>query len=98
MRQEQIPGVLRKLLWIRFCALPVRSRHDHQLVHMLDVPSTLAEFDGKPVEQLGMSGPLAHDAEVFGSFDDAGSEKLIPHAVYRHSRGERIGGTHGPLG
>ena len=45
-----------------------------------------------------MSGPLAHDAEVFGGFDDAGSEELIPHAIYGHASGERICGAHGPLG
>ncbi len=54
MRKQQIPRILGKLLGSRCRTLPVRGRHDHQLVHVLDVPSALAEFDGEPIKQLGM--------------------------------------------
>src|SRR5690348_8185617 len=65
---------------------------------MLDVPSAFAEFYGQPVEQFRMSGPLSHDAKVFCGFDDASSEELVPHAVYRNACGERVGRAYSPFG
>ena len=34
--------------------LAIRRRHDQQLDHPLDVPTAVPEFEGQPVEQLGM--------------------------------------------
>jgi len=90
-------GSLASCCAVAFCALPVCRRHNHQLIHMLDVPSAVAEFDCKPVEQFGMSRSLAHDSKVFRSFDNAGSEELVPHAVYGYARGERVGGADRPV-
>ena len=88
--KQQVLWILCELLRSRFCALPVSGRHHHQLVHMLDVPSAVAELDGQPVEQFGMRWPLAHDAKIFSCFDESGSEYLVPHPVHGHARGERV--------
>src|SRR5450755_626086 len=64
---------------------------------MLDVPSTVTEFHGEPVEQFGVSGPLAHDAKVFRGFDDTGPKEFVPHAVDGYARGVRVCGADTPL-
>src|SRR5271163_3374405 len=96
--KQEVLRIFGKLLRRCSCALPVGSRYDHQLVHVLDVPSTFAELDGQPVEQLGMRWTLAHDAEVFGRFDEAGTKDFVPHPVYGHARSQRILWTYGPPG
>ncbi len=59
--------------------------HQH-LEEALDVPALLAEFDGQPVEQLGVAGQIAGDAEVAAAADQAVAEKLLPEPVDRDPR------------
>ena len=46
--------------------------------------------DGQPVEQLGMAGRLALDAEVLGGLDQADAEVLLPEAIDGDARGQRV--------
>ena len=41
----------------------------------------------QPVEQFGMRGPLAHDAEIARRADDALAEVIMPDAIHHHARG-----------
>ena len=47
----------------------------------LEPPATGHEFRSQPVEQLGMSGLVAHDAEVVGRGDEPAAEVELPDPV-----------------
>ena len=78
-------------------ALPVGRAGDDEFHQPLHVPAALAEFDGEPVEKLGVRWSVAHDAEILGRFDESGAENFLPEAVHRHARGERVCGRDKPL-
>ena len=42
------------------------------------------------VEEFGVAGPHALGTEVFGCFDEAGAEELLPEAVDGDAGGEGI--------
>ena len=65
---------------------------------MLHVPTALLELDGQPVEELGVGGAVADDAEVFGGPDDSRAEDLLPVAVDGHACGEGVLGRDDPAG
>ena len=48
------------------------------------------KFDGEPVEQLGMRGPFAADAEIVGRAHEPFAEMPLPDAIHDHARGERV--------
>src|SRR5215469_11191627 len=96
--QEQISRIFGELLGSRLCPLPVRRRHHHELVDVLDIPPALTKLDGEPVQQFRICGPLAHDAKIFRGFHDPSSEKLIPHSVHGYTCGERLLGADSPVG
>ena len=50
------------------------------------------------VEEPGVGGPHALGAEVFGCFDDAGAEELLPEAIDGDTGGEGILLIHEPVG
>ena len=45
--------------------LAIGSGRDDEFEELLGIPTGFAEFDGEPVEQFGVAGGGAHDAEVF---------------------------------
>ena len=51
----------------------------------------------EPVEQFGMRGRGAHEAEVVRGGDEALAEVLLPDAVHDHAGGERVIGARDPL-
>ena len=50
----------------------------------------LAKLDREPVEQFGMRGKTTLEAEVVLGLDDPAAEELLPFAVDRDARGERV--------
>ena len=69
--------------------LPISRAHDDELLQRLDVPAAVDEFDGEPVQELRVTGPLALEAEVLRRSNQPGAEELLPDSVHRHTRGER---------
>ena len=94
IRQSRVfPGPSRsrcesnRLLW-----LVGRGQHD-LAVQRLDRPAGGDESAGQPVEQLGVAGPFAQDAEVAGGGDQPPAEVVLPDPVDHHARGQRVVGT-----
>ena len=58
----------------------------------------IAEVEGEPVEQLGVGGEFAGDAEVAGASDQAGAEDVLPEAIDGDAGGERVVGVEQPSG
>src|SRR6185503_15313329 len=83
-------------LGIGLRTLPVSCGHHHELVQVLDVPSAFAEFDCKPVEQLGMGWTLAHNSEIFSRLHQTRAEKLVPHPIHCDPGRKGILGTDRP--
>ena len=77
--------------------LAISRRHHDLLVKALHVPAVLCEVHGQPVQQLRMTGPGAHGAEILGRLDDAGAEELGPHSVHGDARGQRIRARYRPF-
>ena len=77
--------------------LPVGRRLDHHAEEALHVPARFAKVDGQPVEQLGVRGKLAGDAEVAGRAHQAAAENLLPEAVDDDAGGQRMLGPDEPL-
>ena len=67
-------------------------------MQLLDGPAVVDEPGGEPIEQLGMRGLLAHDAEVARRADQAFAEVMLPDAVHDHARRQRIIGAGQPFG
>ena len=70
--------------------LAVGAAEHQPLVHGLHVPAALHEGHGEPVQQLGVTRPLALVPEVVRGGDDAGPEEVLPGAVDPDPRGERV--------
>jgi hypothetical protein len=49
-----------------------------------------------PVEQFWMRGSLALRSEIFRSLDQAAAEVMLPDAIHRHARCQRILRAHEP--
>ena len=56
-------------------------------MHVLQTPVVLHELYGEPVEQLGMSGRLALNAEVVGRRHNSHAEMMLPEAIHHDTRG-----------
>ena len=56
----------------------------------LERPLVLDELAGEPVEQFGMRGGRAADAEVVFGGDEPLAKMMLPDAVDDHPRGERV--------
>ena len=57
---------------------------------MLEIPIFFHELDSEPVEEFGVGGAGAHDAEVLSGLDDAASENVVPVAVDGDAGGEGV--------
>jgi hypothetical protein len=57
-------------------------------VEGFDFPAVGDEFGGEVVEEFGMRGLAAEEAEVAGSIDDAGAKVMLPDTIGEHSGGE----------
>ena len=96
-RKEPVLGIDLELVFTDPGGLPVRRRRHHQADQLFDVPAGLAEFHGQPVEQLRVRRRLALRSEIFRRLHQAGSENLLPEAIDRDARGQRIGRIDNPL-
>ncbi len=56
------------------------------------------EIDGEPIEEFGVGGGFAGDAEIAGSFNDASAEEFLSEAVDGDAARERVFGADEPLG
>src|SRR3712207_8821629 len=54
--------------------------------HGLHIPPALDELAGQPVEQLGVAGLLALDAEVLGRLHQPGPEEPLPGVDRKSTR------------
>ena len=70
--------------------------HD-QPVHPFHAPAVTDELIRQPVQQLGMGGALAHQAEVAGRGHDPPAEMVLPDAVRHDAAGEGIFGASQPI-
>ena len=61
-------------------------------------PELRAKVDRQPVEQLLVGGHFAVDAEILGRLHQPRAEDLLPEAVHRHPRGERMLRPQQPVG
>lgn len=61
---------------------PIGAADHHRADHLFHAPAVLDETDGEMVEQLGMRGVGACDAEVIGCAHEAFAEKMLPEAVH----------------
>jgi hypothetical protein len=77
--------------------LPIRSAHHDALVRFLQAPAFGDEAGGEPVEQFGMRGACADEAEVARRADEAGAEVVMPETVHGDAGGERLGFTREPF-
>ena len=59
-------------------------------MHVLEAPAVFDEGAGEPVEQGGVGGAVAEDAEVFGAGDEAATEVPAPEAVDGDAGGEGV--------
>src|SRR6185437_2565248 len=67
-------------------------------MEMLEPPAVLDQFGGQPVEQFGMRGPTAVEAEIVGRIDQTDAEMIMPQAIDDHPREQRIVRPRGPRG
>lgn len=63
----------------------VGATEHHLADHFLHAPAVRDETDGEMIEQLGMRGIGASDAEVIGGAHEAFAEKMLPEAVHHHA-------------
>ena len=71
---------------------------DDGLHESFDIPTGVDEFEGKVVEEFGVAGPGSLRSKIFGSFDKAGAEELLPEAVHGNAGGEGILLVNEPVG
>src|SRR5437762_4999793 len=50
----------------------------------------LLKMECKPIEQLWMTRFFPYATEILECFDDAGTKQLLPIAIHRSTRGERL--------
>ena len=76
--------------------LPVGGTRHNELLKMLYVPARTNEFGGEPIEEFGVGGFFALNAEVFGRFDKAGPEVFLPVTVDGDPGSQRVFGRGNP--
>ncbi len=67
-------------------------------MQMFETPAVLDQLGGQPVEQFGMRGAAAVEAEVVGRIDQAHAEVIMPQPIDDHPREQRIVGMGDPRG
>ena len=67
-------------------------------MQMSQVPFVLDQLRGQPVEQFGVCGQVALQAEVVRRLDNAPAEVPLPDAVGNDACGQRVIGADHPLG
>ena len=96
-RQQPVLRVFLQLLRRHQSRLPVGVRQQHQLQHLLHVPTRLTELDREPVQQLRMRRRRPLRPEILGRLHNPRPENLLPEPVDRHPRRQRIRRIHHPL-
>ena len=71
--------------------------HD-QPQHFLHAPAIAHEFRGQPIQQLRVGGRRALRSEIFAGLHNAAAEQLLPVAIHRDARGERVVVGYQPVG
>ena len=68
----------------------VKPGADDQPMQRLQSPATVDKFRGQPVEQFRMRRSRPLHTEVILRFDETSPEELLPNAIDRDSRRERL--------
>src|SRR5579885_3791518 len=74
--EQDVIGIARHQFGADGGGLPVGGRGNDQALDVFHVPVVVHEFDGQPVQQLGVGRLVALGAEVFGGEDDTAAEQL----------------------
>ena len=78
--------------------LPIGGRSDDRPLQSFNIPARIDELAGKPIQERGMAWPVAPRTKIVARLDDAGAKILLPIAIDRHPRDQRIAGINEPLG
>ena len=78
--------------------LLVGGGEEDAAVEFFERPAGGDEVDGEGIEEFGMGGQIAAEAEVAGGGDEAGAEVVHPDAVDEDAGGERVVGVDEGLG
>ena len=78
---EAVLGIDLRRVGTPLAGLAVSRRGDHELVDGLEAPAAGHEIAREPIEQLGMRGRVADDAEIAGRGDDAAAEMVLPEPI-----------------
>ena len=65
---------------------------------LFDVPPSLDEFDGEPVEQSRVAWPQSLRAKIFAGLDQTRPEEMLPIAIDRDACRQRMVGIDQPTG
>ena len=74
---------------IVFVAFQIDRAGQNQLVDRFESPTAMHQFDGQPIEQLGMSRSHPLRAEITRRGDNSPSQVMLPEAVDDHP-GEQL--------
>ena len=75
----------------------IGAREDDFADEFFHRPTFLHESNGKVIEQRLVGWQAAHVAEVVHAGHEAFAEEMMPHAVGKHARGERMLGAGHPV-
>src|SRR5262245_28816652 len=78
--------------------LSIRRAKQDLLLQRLDVPATLNQLAGEPIEKLRMARRFALRAKILAGLDEANTEELLPDAVDGNPREQWMIGSDQPLG
>ena len=76
---------------------PVSFGKEHRAHDVLHVPAALHEFDGQPVQQLGIRRRLALRSEVVQDLGNSRPEEELPQSIHEDPRGQRVVAIHEPV-
>ena len=96
--EEAVFGVALVEDGIAFRGLLEGVAGDKEAIHLFDIPTGVHEFDGEPVEEIGVAGDFALEAEIFGGFDQTDGEEVLPHTVDGDPGGDWIIARDEPAG
>ena len=96
--EQGVLGVLGRQLGDGLARLAIGRRGHHQPVDRLEPPAAGDQLGGEPVEQLGMRGRLAPNAEIARRRHDPPAEMVLPEPVDDHPGRQGIVGLGEPAG
>ena len=96
--KQPVLGINPKRVFVDLSAPAIRLTGHDQAVQRFAIPPRIAEPHRQPIQQLGVTGPLALQPEVLRRSHQTNAEMVLPHPVHHHPRGQRMFIRHQPLG